>query len=107
MIIELEGVIQPQFGQILFLISITADKWISPVTLMKLTVIPVKQMFSGPAYYPEMLFEMRVIRYLKWFGLMEERDLTANDTYPRIYEVRKTKLFDKFIEFDLVIGWRY
>ena len=96
--IPLEGIIQPQFGLILFLIGKVADDvWISPDKLMKFTVIPVEEMFSGHDDYPEMIFEARVIRFLKWFGLMEERSLVANDVYPRMVEVRKTDLFYRFV----------
>ena len=102
--VPIEGVIQPQFGQILFLIYMHAEEWINPDTLMKLTMIPVDEMFSGFPHFPEMMFEARMIRYLVWFGLMEERDLSANDAYPRIFEVRKTALFNEFISYDGIVS---
>ena len=41
----------------------------------------------------------RVLLPLQWFGLLERKDLPPKEPYERPYEVRKTPLFDRFIEF--------
>ena len=97
----LEGVIQPQFGLILYLISKEANDWINPDKLMRLTMIPIEELLMSRHDH---VFEYRVIRYLEWFGLMEERDLGANDTFPREYEVRKTWLYDRFFKYCLFMA---
>jgi hypothetical protein len=99
--VPIEQVIQPQIGFILYLISKEADEWINPDRLMKLTIIPVETIFGGHLDYPNMIFEARVLRFMKWFGLMEERVLSDEDVYPIIRDYRKTELFNKFISYEV------
>jgi hypothetical protein len=52
--------------------------------------------------YPELpvaAFEARVLRYLCWFGLMEQSRPAANDDWrqPRLY--RKTMLYERMLQF--------
>ena len=43
----------------------------------------------------------RILLPLEWFGLLERRDLPAKNRWEQLYEVRKTPLFDRFIEIRL------
>jgi hypothetical protein len=50
---------------------------------------------------PALTFTLRVLRYLCWFGLLEEGCPAANDDWssPRIF--RKTPLYDRTLSFTL------
>ena len=79
---------------------VTVD-WSSAPTLMRNTSIPTDALHAIPPDHPEFAFLGRVLRYLKWFGLIEQRP------EGRLYELeveaeyRKTPLYDRFISFEL------
>jgi hypothetical protein len=62
--------------------------------------LPAKEL-TEPKYpgLPIAAFEARVLRYLCWFGLMEEARPAASDDWrqPRLY--RKTTLYDRMLRF--------
>ncbi len=92
----------PQIGLILFLISQCCDDWRPADALMRSVSLPIDE--AQNARYPDMVvsaFEVRVLRYLRWFGLMEQQRPAANHEWrqPRLY--RKTKLFDRVLTFQL------
>ncbi|MCP5111498.1 MAG: hypothetical protein GY953_11755, partial [bacterium] len=55
-------------------------------------VLEAKRDFAAAA------FEARLLRFLKWFGLVERRELDHGER-----EYRKTKLFDRMLSFDIKV----
>ena len=98
---SIQGWPQEQVGLILYLLSQAAVDWSPAPTLMRNTSIPTDALHSIPPDHPEFAFLGRVLRYLKWFGLIEQRP------EGRLYELkveaeyRKTPLYDRFISFEL------
>ena len=50
---------------------------------------------------PEVIFRVRVLRYLEWFGLLEKARVAANDQLVQKHLYRKTPLFDRFLSSDV------
>ncbi|GGF75365.1 hypothetical protein GCM10011332_31680 [Terasakiella brassicae] len=97
--IGVEDNLTPQMGLILYGISKLADNYVTPGELATLPIDAFKE--EHHLWTPEVLFEMRVLKYLEWFGLMEKRKHAANDQRSRNYIYRKTALFDRFIRFEI------
>jgi hypothetical protein len=97
--VGVEDNLTPQMGLILYGISKLADNYVTPDELATLPIDAFRE--EHHLWSPEVLFEMRVLKYLEWFGLMERRKHAANDQRSRNYVYRKTKLYDRFIRFEL------
>ena len=88
----------------LYRVSVAARDWRDPEELAKEIVLPqvyaelVNPNWDDLAY---LSIVRRVLLPLQWFGLLERRNLPPRDRFDRPYEVRKTPLFDRFIEFRL------
>ena len=89
---------QPQVGLALWSLSTTGDQWQDSETLMRLSVLPDEAVLRNPDWVAPVLFVLRVLRPLRWFGLVECR---SEDAARRGHGVwRKTPLFDRFVRFD-------
>ena len=89
---------QPQIGLALWSLSATGDRWQDAETLMRLSVLPDEAVLRNPDWVAPALFVLRVLRPLRWFGLLECR---GEDTTRRGHgEWRRTPLFDRFVRFD-------
>lgn len=89
-----------QISLILYLIGQFNDDWRPADALMRSVTIPCKE--EGETRTPDTpwrAFEARVLRYLCWFGLIEQKPAVANDDWrqPTIY--RKTALYDRMLSF--------
>ena len=89
---------QPQIGLALWSLSATGDRWQDTETLMRLSVLPDEAVLRNPDWLAAGLFVLRVLRPLRWFGLVECRDEDAMRRSSGIW--RKTPLFDRFLQFD-------
>jgi hypothetical protein len=88
----------------LYRVSVAAGEWRDPKQLAREIVLPeVYAELVNPHWddsAPASVVQ-RVLLPLQWFGLLERRNLPAQDRFDRPYEVRKTPLFDRFIQFHL------
>ncbi|TNC95162.1 MAG: hypothetical protein FD119_2583 [Stygiobacter sp.] len=89
-----------QISLIFYLIGQFADDWRPADALMRSVTIPCEE--AGDPRFPDApwrTFEARVLRYLRWFGLIEESQAAANDDWrqPRLF--RKTALYDRMLTF--------
>ena len=89
---------QQLIGLALWSLAITGDRWQDTGTLMRQAVLPNDAVSRNPDYVPLVLFAMRVLRPLLWFGLVE-REVEAGDTSREGGTWRKTPLFDRFLRF--------
>ena len=89
---------QPLIGVALWSLAITGDRWQDTGTLMRQAVLPNDAVSRNPDFVPLILFAMRVLRPLLWFGLVE-REVEAGDTSREGGTWRKTPLFDRFLRF--------
>ncbi|OSM08771.1 hypothetical protein [Magnetofaba australis] len=97
---ELEHFIQPQIQQILLLIGRSADGWITPIRLMRQTVMPIPELFDMRHDLSDYMFAAQVTQPLVWFGVLEQRQMGANDdAFGRNTEIRKMPLFEQMIDF--------
>jgi hypothetical protein len=97
---DMPEVFAPQISLILYLIGQFCTDWRAAGPLMRSVAFPTKDL-TEPKYpdLPAAAFEARVLRYLCWFGLMEQARAAANDDWrqPRIY--RKTALYERMLRF--------
>ena len=89
---------QQLIGVALWSLAITGDRWHDTGTLMRQAVLPNEAVSRNPDFVPLILFAMRVLRPLLWFGLVE-RKVEAGDTSREGGTWRKTPLFDRFLLF--------
>ena len=89
---------QQQIGPALWSLATTGYRWQDTGTLMRLGVLPDDAVTRNPDYVPLILFAMRVLRPLLWFGLVE-RNVEPGDTSREGGTWRKTPLFDRFLRF--------
>ena len=89
---------QGLIGPALWSLATTGDRWQDTQTLMRLSVLPDEAVLRNPDWVAPALFVLRVLRPLRWFGLVESRDEDA--TRRGRGKWRKTLLFDRFLAFD-------
>ena len=88
---------QQQIGMALWALSTTGHRWQETGDLVRLSVLPDDAVLRNPDWVAPMLFALRLLRPLLWFGLLECR----KDPVFRDKGVwRKTALFDRFLTFD-------
>jgi hypothetical protein len=97
---NIRDVFAPQVSLILYLIGKFCTDWTEAGALKRSVTFPAKELTEFT--YPELpvaAFEARVLRYLCWFGLMEQSRPGANDLWrqPRLY--RKTPLYERMLQF--------
>ena len=89
---------QSQIGLALWSLSTTGDRWQNTETLMRLSVLPDEAVLRNPDWVATVLFVLRLLRPLRWFGLVECRGEDATRTGHG--EWRRSPLFDRFVQFD-------
>ncbi|WP_460630475.1 hypothetical protein [Insolitispirillum peregrinum] len=57
--------------------------------------------YSGLLDLRLLAFESRVLQYLCWFGLLEQKNPAANDDWQQHRLYQKTPLYDRFLQFVL------
>lgn len=97
---DMKEIFSWQISLILYLIGQFNDDWRPADALMRSVTIPCEE--AADPRFPERpyrAFEARVLRYLRWLGLIEEKQAAANDDWrqPKFY--RKTALFDRMLTF--------
>ena len=88
---------QQQIGLALWSLATTGERWQETETLMRLSVLPDEAVLRNPDYVAPILFATRVLRPLRWFGLVECRD-EGKTREEGMW--RKSALFDRFLHFD-------
>lgn len=95
---------QSHIGVVLWALSAAANDWMRPETLSRLCTVPVDQVLDSPWDLGSVGLELRVLRPLVWFGLIESRvDETSAGGLIKKHSYRKTPMYDNFIRFDLRI----
>jgi len=93
---------QVDAGVVLWSLSVTADDWRDCETLTRLCSVPVIGVLEIPWHRGWFAMEARILRPLKWFGLIESRVKTGSwPLEEHLY--RKTFLFDRFLRFNVQI----
>ena len=92
---------QEQIGLVLWSLSVAADEWQAPETLVRLSTIPCDAMLEPEWDAGALILEARILRPLYWFGLVEYRGedegTGAGAGMPHAW--RKSPLFDRFLGF--------
>jgi hypothetical protein len=94
----------PQIGLILYLIGQFAIGWHPADELMRSVTLPAEKE-EDPRYpwRPGHTFVLRVLRYLCWFGMLEEKRAANLPSWdPGLF--RKTPLYDRTLAFNLDRG---
>lgn len=87
---------QQQIGMALWAIS-SAPASLDTATLMRLSVLPDEAVLATDKTVAPILFALRVLRPLQWFGLLKYRDAPDPVENGRWC---KSALFDRFVRFD-------
>ena len=98
----LESWPQSQMGIILWSLSASAHDWLSRETLTRLCTSPVIGVLESRWDFGSSAMEVRILRPLVWFGLLEWRAEGRSLTEVverRLY--RKASLFDRFVKFNV------
>lgn len=93
---------QHMVGMSLYVLSICADDWEDTARLTSVLVHPAVRESLPPRWQdrePVWLVRSRLLEPLGQFGLVEHRVVGRYDFY-ELDEIRKTPLFDRFLEFD-------
>ena len=99
--VPLESWPQPDIGIVLWSLSVAALGWDTPQRLMRLCTVPVIGVIEAKWNFPTWAFEVRVLRPLAWFGLLETRPDDADGAGPMRRRYRKTPCFDRLVSFDV------
>lgn len=97
---EIKEIFSWQISLILYLIGQFVDDWRPEDALMRSVTMPSDEVLT--ARYPGQpvgAFTARVLRYLRWYGLMEEKQAAANDDWQQPKLFRKTALYDRMLSF--------
>ena len=92
---------RPQLSLILFLVGQVATEWMTADELMPSVTIPpdsVPEPYAGRA---ELIFKIRILRYLCWFGLMENQLPAPPERRFKRETFRKSPLYDRVLNFYL------
>ena len=95
---------QPDIGVLLWSLSVAAANWQTPEKLTRLCAIPVDGVLSATWDVGSAMTEMRVLRPLVWYGLLDQkpqREKTARAPFLVRHVYRKAPLFDRFLVFDV------
>jgi hypothetical protein len=100
----LEAWPQSQIGIILWSLSASAHDWLPPETLTRLCTSPVIGVLESRWDFGSSAMEVRILRPLVWFGLLESRTEGRSPTEVvdrRLYQ--KASLFDRFVKFNVQV----
>jgi hypothetical protein len=95
---------QSQIGIILWSLSASAHDWMSRETLTRLCTSPVIEVLESQWDFGSGAMELRILRPLVWFGLLDSRIEGRSPTElidHRLY--RKAPLFDRFVKFNVQV----
>ncbi len=94
-------VLGSQTGLILYLIGRRCANWQSAEDVMYASVLPARELVEllSDSSLPDLEFEFGVLRYLCWFGLMEQRPQPDDAGWDEPSFYRKTGLFDRMLRF--------
>ena len=95
---------QNEVGVVLWSLSASAHDWLPRETLTRLCASPVIGVLESQWDFGSSAMEARILRPLRWFGLLEARNQEKSPTEfvgSRLY--RKAPLFDRFLQFDVQI----
>jgi hypothetical protein len=98
----LESWPQSQVGIILWSLSASAHDWLPRETLTRLCTSPVIGVLESQWDFGSGAMEIRILRPLVWFGLVESR--TEGRSPPELIDhrlYRKAPLFDRFLKFNV------
>jgi hypothetical protein len=90
---------QSHVGIVLWSLSTSAVGWETPERLMRMCTVPVIGVLEAKWDFPTWAFEARILRPLKWFGLLEARPEAAERPGRTPVRYRKTPCFDRLISF--------
>ena len=100
----LESWPQSQIGIILWSLSASAHDWLPPETLTRLCTSPVIGVLESRWDFGSGAVEVRILRPLVWFGVLESRTEGKSPTEVidrRLY--RKAPLFNRFMKFNVQV----
>jgi len=92
---------QSHIGVVLWSLATAAHSWQSNDRLVRLCAIPDDSVIGAPERFPSFALDIRVLRTLLWFGLMEVDNAPADCRRPARALFRKTPLYDRFIGFNV------
>ena len=95
---------QSEVGVLLWALSASANDWLPRETLTRLCAVPVIGVLESQWDFGSSAMEARILRPLRWFGLLEARTEEKSPTDVvdrRLY--RKSPLFDCFVKFDVQV----
>ena len=93
---------QADAGIVLWSLSVSANDWQTSEQLTRLCTIPEPAMFSGTWDRTLYAMEVRILRSLLWFGLVEYRSEEIPDNrFAERHYYRKAALFDRLLGFDI------
>src|SRR5436190_7569702 len=95
---------QTDLGVVLWSLSVSANDWQCSEKLTRLCTIPEPAMFLGPWDRTSYALEVRILRPLLWFGLLEHRsEKVADSRFGEHHFYRKAALFDRMLTFDVAV----
>lgn len=102
--VPLEGWPQSQWGLALWCLSVGAQEWLPPGRLMRLATMPVNAVLEASWDFPRAAFDVRILRPLCWFGLLDMRERVkraGEDWQPPDY--RAADLLPRFVRFHIAL----
>jgi hypothetical protein len=93
---------QPMIGLVLWGLSVAAADWLPRDKLTRLCAIPVDGVLDVYPMVPDHAFELRALRPLEWFGLVERQQAPTEDPAPPA-RYRKSALFDRLLRFHVPV----
>lgn len=90
---------QSHVGVVLWSLAAAANSWQSNERLVRLCAIPDDAVIEAPERFASFALELRVLRTLLWFGLLERDEALGIRPRSEAVQFRKTPLYDRFIGF--------
>src|SRR5262245_30209520 len=91
-------------GVVLWSLSVCANDWQSAEKLTRLCTIPEPTMFSEMWDRTPYAMEAKILRPLRWFGLLEHRsEKIPSSRFGEHHFYRKAELFDRLLAFDVQV----
>jgi hypothetical protein len=91
-------------GIVLWSLSASAKDWTSPDRLARLCTVPINGVLDQQFDIASYAIEGVILRPLNAFGLLEHRaDPIPDQRFTKAHFYKKTPLFDRFLNFDVVI----
>ncbi len=95
---------QYQTGLIAWSLSVVAGTWQPPRRLARLATVPVIGVLEAKDDFSGQALELRVLRFLAFFGLLEARRQSGcTERLLAKREYRKSPFFDRFLSFDVTL----